>query len=415
MLPLADATAREEMTDMLSALRAKAASILDAWMDVDEAIEETYAELFNDEPADTRKGETFLRKGLGFYDLAMFEEASTALAIAVEHDDLPATRIYLALSQLAAGHVTEAWGELKLARLQSSDPLVLQAILEAETQVCVARKDWQATIHALYQLLSTDAPRGNLWFNLGVCHVHLFEFAAAGRCFTQAHAANPRDTEALLWCGLTMAWTERVDEAKWVAQLAESGTVRNRQEVQLQVLLYLAVGEFAAARRTATKFGLNMVCEAIGLRLLALCDLAWEQPERAVLLCKKAMTLEPDHGTIKLLLGMALFLQGDTHRADLVLSHGEDHFPFDTAFIHLLRGRIALMHGHLPGARRHFTAISDTAYPAVRGIAALYEGLLSLRENDVKQATDAFAKAIHLGVAENVVEMAKTMSTHDAL
>lgn len=465
-LPLADDASRQIMMETLSSLRAMAASILDAWMAVDDAIEETYADLFADddmdnvlEPSSTPiaakntakmdvstdttshhstqppsknnhrtqtlfdgpvplaeawfdlslKPEYHLRKGLGFYDLAMFDEASSALATAIQHRDLPQTRIYLALSHLSAGRIDEAELELDLAHSQSTDPLTIQAILEVETQICAAREDWHGAIRVLYNLLSTETDQGDLWFNLGICHVRLYEFQAAQRCFEKAVSTHHEDVEAILWRALTLVWTEQLEKHTQIAPLLGGMRVKTDREFQLLVMLYLALGQFDAATSVASTCRSQPIHWSQGTHLLALCHAAMGQPNQAVLLCKALLTMEPDNVAALSLLGIALFLQGDIRRAERVLarSDSQDLSCSHSSMIPLLRGRIASIRGDVVAARQHFHRISVTSHPAIRRMQALYEGMLALHVDDANQANRAFARAAQLGVPQNAIDLAR--------
>lgn len=465
-LPSADERDREKFRDSLRSLRDLATTVLDAWMVVDDAIEETYHALVSSEShADESSTASIpshdvdlattsvqfgqdtdvenkdadpsisgartnpfwngplhleeawydwsitahghLRKGLGFYDLQMYKEAAEALSVAVASEQRPDALIYLALSHMASGELEAADDALQEAKLLAQDVTTVQAILEVETQICAASEDWHRAIHVLYNLLETDAPHGDIWFNLGMCHIHLYEFGAAARCFERAVAYEGTDVEALLWQGLVCAWTNQIDVAKSLIGHVLIEPSASTRVLTLGVLFYLTIGSFENALRVARMPSVDAAAAGVRLNLEALCYVVMGNVQKAIQVCKKAITLDPP-GTLSLeLLGLCLFVEGDWDRAERVLSTIEGRTRPVSSVVRLITGRLAMKKRDFSRALQLFKSLQQDGKGHFRRLSSLYLGLLYDALGDETNAGQAYQRAKELGLPASVIQKAK--------
>jgi tetratricopeptide (TPR) repeat protein len=449
-VPIADEQRRAQMLDELAKLRAMATSVLDAWMAVDDTIEETLAEIGSNPNAyessesqiqtppsrtadATRTGgeplipspihlvepwfdlslkaECALRKGLGYYDLEMYGAAADALHDAVAQNDTPATRIYLALCHLQAGHLDSAALQLKKAGENASDDLTRQAILEAKTQLYAAERNWHAAIHVFYELLHTSAQSPDIWFNLGVCHTQLDELSAAERCFAKAMHLDPADNEARLWRALCLCLTNRREEAQKLIQDTQFDPDFIAQTSLLFVVVCLSASLYPEARAAAEYLRHHAPTDATGDYLLALCELTNAKPKQAIVYAKRAMTLAPNHVQATLIFGFSSFLLDDITRAKLALTSVEnkiDSTSQTACLLELVRAQIASMTGDHSLAEEQFNRLTVEGRAQTKRLATLYRGMLYLHQNKLQLANADFHRAKQLGIPENWIQIART-------
>ncbi|WP_067618489.1 tetratricopeptide repeat protein [Alicyclobacillus acidiphilus] len=441
-LPTADETLREKLSDTLLTLRELANKTLDAWMSVDEAIEETYALLESpsvakdampsETPSDngtmvesgdaldspyaeglfdlSAKYECQLRKGLAYYDLRMFDHAAKTLSDAIDEADCSGdslgAMIYVALSQLHAGHLDEAKQTLATveAAVDADDEIVLQALLEVRTFLHASERDWQNAIHTLYNLLDFDSDRGEVWFNLGVCHIHLGEFAAAERCFAQSHARTD-DEEALLWRALALVWAGNGRAAKTIAEIIPP-TASTVKCIRLRVMLLLAVGLHQHALMQAREYQRHQDNLALGLYLEALCCVVMGSSARASVLCKRALTIAPDDLPLTALLGCCLYLIGDYDRSEGVLANLANQLPSVPGMVSLLLGRLAIRSHDTHLAMKHLHAAAKSSQTSIRRLAALYQAVVYERRAESEDLVASLQRAVQLGVPADVLRHA---------
>lgn len=452
-LPEADTAVRSKMLEELETLREMATSILDAWMEVDDAIEETLAQISEaaiDASVALQEGETpqstaslhlgasvqqslqsrtenllqapvqlaetwfdmslradcALRKGLGYFDLRMFDEAALSLTQAVAEQDNPATRIYLALSHLAADRVDLATNHLNVARERASDDVTVRAVLEVDVQICAAREDWHQAVHVLYELLCFEPNQLDTWYNLGVCHLKLYEFAAAERCFAKSMKGEPMDVEAALWRAMSLVLCGRVDEAR---QLLATSThlAHNLEEYALlRVVLHLSTQRIDLAERVAMTAIVAEPNRASGYELLALCRAVSHRPADAIPLCKRALTLLPNSSQAFTLFGLCSYLMGDFVRAERALKIVEERGEA-SGLTHIVRARIASLEGHAADAKERLNRLAEHPGMYAKRLAVLYRGMLHLSENEVALAEADFERALHLGLPQSAIDVAK--------
>lgn len=436
-LPTNDQALRSQLANTLIALREMANQTLDAWMSVDEIIEETYALLdpTADDPSvsetdgeaytaanpwDTNMDSPFreglfhltlahegqIRKGLAYYDLRMYDHAANALtevAGKIRGGGNVETMIYLALSHLHAHRLEEAKTALSEAQLAADpkDEIVSQAILEVRTQLCAEQGDWHQAIHSLYDLLDTNADEGDIWFNLGICHTKLLEFSAAERCFAQSFSKK-EDTEALLWRGLVLSWSGNVQQAVEIAHqlsgLTPDKTHNYANEIRPRVLLYLSTGAFEHARNLARACQNDGATLALGLHLEAFCFAAIGYARRASTLCKRVLTLMPNDTESASLLGICLYLDGELERSARILRSVTRVSPPSPGIVDLLLGRMAILSNDPNRASTYLRRASSSAQLTVRRLAALYQAVLHERQADSEQLQAALHRAIKLGL-----------------
>ncbi|KRW91464.1 hypothetical protein SD51_08990 [Alicyclobacillus tengchongensis] len=401
LLPAATGQQREQLVDTLGSLRELANQALDAWMELDELIEQTYAELSLQEST-TDSGSWFdgmaiaddlavwqfanaceLRKGLAYYDLHMYEQAAQAFGKAVtqEGDESAGTRIYLALSHLANGRLQEAERMLAEASQRASDAIERQAVLEVGVQLAAAKRDWHAAIDRLFDLLDTDADRVDVWYNLGVCHLRLRQWAMAQRCFLRAYQRR-KEAEALLGLALaTLMAGDREGAGDLCSSVAMAAT-ESAHHVQLAASLLIAAGRSQDAANLAQRCLHNPAVFATGYYVLALCAFAAGNIGRATTLCKQCLTLEQNRDDAATLLAVCLYLQGNEARAEVIVQRQLAQSHDVPPVVALLAGRLAMRRGRFEEAEEFLGQAAASSHAASRMLARRYQQMLA-REKDL--------------------------------
>ncbi|WP_436663459.1 tetratricopeptide repeat protein [Alicyclobacillus acidoterrestris] len=444
-VPEADARTKERMLQDLAMLRELATSVLDAWMEVDDVIEETILEIGEVEQAGdlgqddassaearseawsasrtesllqgpveiaqtwfdlSLKVDCALRRGLGYFDLRMFDEAAASLSEALDGQDNPAARIYLALSHLAAGRIDLAASHLAFARDAAADEMTLQAVLEVEVQLCAAKEDWHQAVHVLYELLSLDPHEVDVWYNLGICHLKLYEFAAAERCFAKAMRTETVDVEAILWRAMSLVLSGRVDEGRALLTHSEQMGEQLEQHALLRVVLYLSTQQMDLAEQTAGSVIMKYPNQAIGYELLALCRAVSHRPREAMIASKRALALRPEGSHALTLFGLTSYLLGDFSRAKAALEAAEKNGDA-SALTQIIRARIAALDGQTDEARRRLGQLTEHPGMYAKRLAILYRGMLHLREGESALANADFERAVHLGLPPSAIAVAR--------
>ncbi|GMA55681.1 hypothetical protein GCM10025858_01840 [Alicyclobacillus sacchari] len=396
LLPSATGQQREQLIDALGSLRQLANQALDAWMELDELIEQTYADLSLSEQtangvswfsgmamADDLAAWQFseaceLRKGLAYYDLHMFEQAARSLgkAVAQEGDESAGLRIYLALSHLANGRLAEAETMLLEAATRVADVIERQAVLEVGVQLAATKGDWQSAIDQLFDLLDTDADKADTWYNLGVCHLRLRQWAFAQRCFARAYQRR-EELESLLGLALaTLLAGDREGAGDLCSQVA-TASVESARLVQLLSSLLIAAGRRQDAITLARRCLHDPSVAATGYYLLGLCAFADGEIGRASSFCKQCLTLERNRDDAAMMLAVCAYLQGGEARAEAIMQGQlmrRNQFP---PVVSLLAGRLAMRRGRIEEAEMFFEQVVASPHATSRMLARRYQQMLA--------------------------------------
>ncbi|MDI3256278.1 MAG: tetratricopeptide repeat protein [Kyrpidia sp.] len=109
------------------------------------------------------------RRGIGFFDLWMYEEAIGELEKVVrETGDFPVARLYLALAYIARGRVDEAEPHLQLLLSTERSPWIRTSVYHARAHIRAAQGRWREAAEDLSQAVASRPGIPLLHYNLGV-------------------------------------------------------------------------------------------------------------------------------------------------------------------------------------------------------------------------------------------------------
>jgi tetratricopeptide (TPR) repeat protein len=146
----------------------------------------------------TNEVEVALRRGMAYFDLLMFEEATTSLEQAVPSTDEPAARLFLAASYTALGRLSDGRSQLDSIRGYLKTPILACASSEIEAVICLREGDTEGAIRSYLNALSTMPAYTDVWFNLGACYLAGNEPVAAERMLAHVLNQDKYDKEAWL-------------------------------------------------------------------------------------------------------------------------------------------------------------------------------------------------------------------------
>ncbi len=146
----------------------------------------------------TNQTEVALRRGMAYFDLLMFEEASKALEHAVPTINEPAAYLFLAASYTALGRLSEGRAQLEAVKAYLKNPTLACAASEIEAVICLREGDKEGAVRAYLDALCAMPNYTDVWFNLGACYLAISEPAAAERMLAHVLKRDPLDREAHL-------------------------------------------------------------------------------------------------------------------------------------------------------------------------------------------------------------------------
>ena len=266
---------------------------------------------------DTADGLRLFRKGIGYFDLFMFDESKRAFARILELDpQLAVARLYLALCHLSGGEEKEAERQLSLVEWSTDDELLIIAAREAKAQIHVAGGRFLEAAKELLRVLQARPDYSDAQFNAALCFYALGDHRRAAEHARRAIELSPADAQA---------W--RVYGAAQFEAARSAGAIKAyRQALILSPHAPDILCETAYVLRYSGHFDEadGLYRRALTIRATdtrAMAGLAWIALERkehtqAVGLLKKAVCLEPHNEERLGQLGYALCLDGRLEEAE---------------------------------------------------------------------------------------------------
>ncbi len=244
---------------------------------------------------DTADGLQLFRKGLGYFDLFMFEESKRAFAGILERDpDLAVARLYLALCHLSSGEAAEAERQLSVVERSSAEEALLSAAREAKAQLYAASGRFLEAAQELQSVVLARPGDGDAHFNAAVCFFAVADYKRAAGHARRAMELSPGDVQA--WRVHGAAQFEAGKTAMAVDAYRQAVILSPNEGDILceaaQVLRHAGQHDEAAAL-----YEQALTSDARDAR--AITGLAWialerREPVKAVGLLKKAVCLDPN-------------------------------------------------------------------------------------------------------------------------
>ncbi len=302
----ADEEQRTYLYQELQALHAMNAHCLELWMDFEDQVQDLYEQYFPDSqeiqvstplpslvddavPRDDydvlfqlENGIFMLKKGLGYFDLLMYDESiDTFERMLATNPDLAMVRLLLAISYLAKNRYEESERQVMIVELTAQNSLLKVAAHEAKAQIFVRKgrydnaltelqyvtdkrpdyidahvnssicayiiKDYSKAAHAAHHAVTLDEKDAIAWRLYGAALFALKRPKKALACYRKAVQYNPSDTDTNMELAHILRVLHKVEEAQQVYQRM----IREHKAVDKSLSglgeLALQMGEFRTA------------------------------------------------------------------------------------------------------------------------------------------------------------------------
>lgn len=315
-----------------------------------------------------------LRRGMAFYELLMFREASESLEEAVTEIDQPATRLYLAASYAALGQYERALIQLSLVRHTAKNAKILAACAEVEAHVHIACSRVESAIRQFLDITGTLPDYVDAWFNLGLCYLAAGDPLAAERSFLQAHRRGPDDCETLEWLATAQLMLGQPEKAIQTCQRVLAADSRRHRALVLFSAACREIGSHQAGLHASER-----MLSADPLHPAGYLHNAWYHLQagdhgvaRARL--KQLLTLHRNDPQGLIQLGITAWLQGDLEQAERALLTAVSRTR-DKSLVWIALGRISAQRADLRQAERRFLRALRDRRRSVRRLALYSFGL----------------------------------------
>ncbi len=220
-LRYADEEQRTYLYQELRALHAMNSRCLELWMDFEDQVQDLYEQYFPDSqdiqvptppslvddvvPHDdydvlfqSENGLLMLKKGLGYFDLLMYDESiDTFERILAMNPDAAMVRLLLAISYLAKNRYEESERQVMIVQLTAQNPLLLVAAHEAKAQIFVRKGRYDDALAELQQVTDKRPDYVDAHVNLSICAYMIKDYSKAAHA---AHTAVSLDAkDAIAW------------------------------------------------------------------------------------------------------------------------------------------------------------------------------------------------------------------------
>lgn len=266
------------------------------------------------------------RRGIGFFDLWMYEDAVRELETVVYHSgDFPVARLYLALGYIAQGRGDEAEPHLQFLLSTERSPWIQTSAYHARAHVMAEQGKWEEAVEDLTRAVQGQPRIPLLHYNLGVCLSRIGRHAEAFLQFSKVVELDPHDEEGWLM-GIRVlqqlgSWKQAADWAfhgHWA--LPNSWRLGRELAVLLDYLGHLERADMVWRRLIRKHSREAAIWTGVGWTRWRTGD-----PSGAKGAWKKAISLEPGQGQAVLYLGWAALEEGNWEEARRYLSRAESH------------------------------------------------------------------------------------------
>ncbi|WP_029420352.1 tetratricopeptide repeat protein [Alicyclobacillus macrosporangiidus] len=353
------------------------------------------------------------RKGLGYFDLAMFRDAAAALEQVVQEAETPLARLYLAASYAAEGRSEDAMAQLEHLRKYVTDPLVACAMREIEAQIHLAAGRTELALQALARVTAALPKYPDAWFNLSLCYAKLGDLAAAERCAALAFALDPCDAEAACVLAAVQFARNHITDAENTCRQALSYHPRHADLMLLTAHLHRVKGEWDACARACQAVIRAHPDAGSAWSLLAWVRLQQGKTDEAQALLQKRLAACREDAAAMVQLGVVLLLAGDLDRAERVLTRCLAKYP-NKSLVWIALGKVSLERGEPRKAHTRFLRAAKDTRPAVRRLALYWYGRAMLDAGCPEQA-ERYLKAAAAWGAPNAAILSALAETAERL
>ncbi len=345
------------------------------------------------------------RKGMGYFDLLLFDEAATALRQVVQAAPNPVSRIYLAASLSANQFSEEALVQLTMARESTDDERILCAANEVEAHLRFGVGDVAGAIACLEDSALRMPEYQDVWYNLGVCLATQGAFSEASYVLAQAVALDPDDVDAICLLAEVQLRDENAEAARQMCEQATSRVGRHPRVLEALCRIYFHLREESRCLALCRQLVDAYPHLSTPWRLAAWTLVRRESPDQALALLKKRLATAPDDAQSLLQLGVVYLLRQDYDRAESVILRSLPKSA-DKAMVWIILGRVSAANRlHAKAHRRYLRALRDPRR-SVKRLALYYAGLSLADAGRLREAEKYLQAALVLGTANPAILIA---------
>ncbi len=327
-----------QILEELEALTNYHESILENWLFFDERLQKIQALLTEDTEIitqtlpigslaimtnelgnDSQGLNDHFRKGLGFFDLQMFQNSAKEFQhILKDQPDLHMIRLFYAISLMTSGHRDLANQELDTLLEKATDTSLVAAAWDAKAQLHVDNGQFNNAREALYHVLQLRSDYIDAHVNVAICAYALGDYIEAANHGLFATTLDPQDSLAWRIVGTAKFSLHEYEEALNAYQLAhfnapKQATITIEMAHVLQTLLRTQEAE--ALYRSLLQGHESVDAAYLGLAEINLLSGHYHQ---AAALLKKRLSMQREDHQSMLWLGFALYGEGEIERARAV-------------------------------------------------------------------------------------------------
>ena len=376
-----------------------------------EAGEEAWAQLAF---ATLHQQSAAFRRGMGYFDLLLFNKAEKELAQVVDSASSvfhPVAHIYLAAALAGQDKAEQALPLLQTVRAQTSDELLHCAADEVEALICFTQHRYEDAARCLMNSTDRVSDYGDVWYNLGVCCLHLNELERAEDAFMKARAAEPDDWEAAALLG----WVQvRRNDWQGAAATCRQGRAQRPEHPgfwMLQARLLTAAGDHSDAVAMCRKIVQLYPQWRDAWSTWVWNLLALGKAAEAVGVLKKQLAVNPNDPIALFQLGVVHLLDGRPEEAERQMLAALPGVP-DKSLVWIALGRASCRRQAYAQAQKRFARALRDDRKAVKRLALYYQGLAYLERAQYQEAQKYLHAASLCGDANAAILLAMARAAH---
>ncbi|MBS4032620.1 MAG: tetratricopeptide repeat protein [Clostridiales bacterium] len=188
------------------------------------------------------------RRGLGFLELAMMDEAITEFRQVVNQEpDLLLAHLCLGVAYAERGKADEAMRELRLVQALTQEPQTSAIVHNALGNLYADKEQYENALQEFEKVVELDPEFSVAYFNLGAVYYNLGHYEKSLAAFENVKKKFPRDWEVYFYLGKTYKKLDN-DEAALINLLKASHLASHIPFVAFELgLLYDQLGEIRKA------------------------------------------------------------------------------------------------------------------------------------------------------------------------
>lgn len=342
------------------------------------------------------------RKGLGYYDLFMFNEAVKSFEQSLDSNHSPLGRLYLAASHAAQNHYDEAFRHVRLVRENTKEPLFIAGADELEAMLHLQLGNAQTALTYLEAVVRRIPGYKDGWFNVGVCYLMLHEFHEAHQALHHATTLEEGDVEAWRLKSYAQFRLRQYTAARDTCLQALNFQPLNLELLQMLSLIEHAKGNSDACLRVCQRMLELNPHSTHAIYLQAFVYAKRTELDTAVAVLKKRISMAPDDSQALLQLGLVHLLCGDVSRSEEILMQC---FPTtnNKTLLWIALGTLSSMCGHESQAKSRFQRAMRDPRKSLRRLAMYQYAKGLIQDQNYHTAENYLKTAALLGEPNSAI------------